>query len=97
MSPLPWTRMRRVYALLGLVKRYGAARVEAVEQACHTALEVDLISVTRLRRLIELATPKQPPEPPAKVIPLSRYLRPAEQYSLPGLDLQPTQDEQGDE
>jgi hypothetical protein len=26
-SPLPWTRMRRVYALLGLVRRYGAARV----------------------------------------------------------------------
>ena len=25
--PLPWTRMRRVYALLGLVRRYGAARV----------------------------------------------------------------------
>jgi hypothetical protein len=23
-SPLPWTRMRRVYALLGLVRRYGA-------------------------------------------------------------------------
>ena len=28
--PLPWTRMRRVYALLGLVKRYGAMRVEAM-------------------------------------------------------------------
>src|SRR5947207_11856095 len=26
--PLPWTRMRRVYALLGLVRRYGPARVE---------------------------------------------------------------------
>ena len=23
---LPWTRMRQVYRLLGLVKRYGAAR-----------------------------------------------------------------------
>ena len=29
-SPLPWTRMRRVYALLGLVRRYGAARVTEV-------------------------------------------------------------------
>ena len=28
-GPLPWTRMRRVYALLlGLVRRYGAARVD---------------------------------------------------------------------
>ena len=29
-SPLPWTRMRRVYALLGLVRRYGATRVTEV-------------------------------------------------------------------
>ena len=34
-SPLPWTRMRRVYALLGLVRRYGAARVT---EACTLAL-----------------------------------------------------------
>ena len=27
-SPLPWTRMRQLYALLGLVQRYGAARVD---------------------------------------------------------------------
>jgi hypothetical protein len=26
-GPLPWTRMRRVCALLGLVRRYGDARV----------------------------------------------------------------------
>ena len=30
-NPLPWTRMRQVYRLLGLVRRYGAERVE---QAC---------------------------------------------------------------
>ena len=27
-SPLPWTRMRQLYMLLGLVKRYGAQRVQ---------------------------------------------------------------------
>ena len=27
--PLPWTKMRQVYALLGLVKRWGPERVEA--------------------------------------------------------------------
>ena len=27
--PLPWTRMRHVFALLGLVKKWGAERVEA--------------------------------------------------------------------
>jgi hypothetical protein len=27
--PLPWTKMRQVYALLGLVKKWGPVRVEA--------------------------------------------------------------------
>ena len=33
--PLPWTKMRQVYALLGLVKKWGAERVDA---ACARAL-----------------------------------------------------------
>jgi hypothetical protein len=33
-DPLPWTRMRAVYRLLGLVRRYGPA---PVEDACRTA------------------------------------------------------------
>ena len=48
-GPLPWTRMRQVYALLGLVKRYGAARVEA---ACELALAAELFDVYRLRRML---------------------------------------------
>ena len=28
-NPLPWTKMRQVYALLGLVKKWGPGRVEA--------------------------------------------------------------------
>jgi Mu transposase-like protein len=79
--PLPWTRMRRVYALLGLVRRYGAARVEA---ACATALAADLLDVHRLRRMLELAgTTGTAAPPPARVLPLARYLRPASQYALP--------------
>jgi len=79
--PLPWTRMRRVYALLGLVRRYGAARVEA---ACATALAADLLDVHRLKRMLELAgtTRTAGPAPP-RVLPLARYLRPASQYALP--------------
>lgn len=76
---LPWTRMRRVYALLGLVKRYGAARVEEV---CRIALEVDLLDVTRLRRMLALATSEPPKPPPGRVVVLSRYLRPAADYAL---------------
>ena len=49
-SPLPWTRMRRVYALLGLVRRYGAARVTEV---CTIALDADMLDVHRLQRMLE--------------------------------------------
>jgi hypothetical protein len=40
--PLPTTKMRRVYALLGLVKRWGAPEVDA---ACAKALEAEAVSV----------------------------------------------------
>lgn len=77
--PLPWTRMRRVYALLGLVKRHGAERVEAV---CTTALAAGMLETRRLQRMLELAAPTAPPPATARVIPLARYLRPAQQYAL---------------
>jgi len=82
-SPLPWTRMRQVRALLSLVGKYGADRVA---EACSTALVFDLIDVRRLQRMLE-----QPPPPattaaaPARatVIPIARYLRDPSQYALP--------------
>jgi transposase len=77
--PLPWTRMRRVYALLGLVKRYGAPRVEEV---CQRALAADLFDVTRLKRMLTLAAPPPAPPLPARVIPLARYLRSPSEYTL---------------
>lgn len=77
--PLPWTRMRRVYALLGLVKRYGAERVEAT---CRIALDVDLLDVTRVRRMLALATSEPPKPPPGRVIAITRFLRPAADYAL---------------
>jgi hypothetical protein len=79
-SPLPWTRMRRVYALLGLVRRYGATRVTEV---CTIALGADMLDVHRVKRMLEQGVPPPPPAPPARVIPLARYLRPATQYKLP--------------
>jgi len=81
-SPLPWTRMRRVYALLGLVRRYGATRVN---ETCETALAADMLDIHRLRRMLEHATPAPVPTASgsARIIPLARYLRPASQYALP--------------
>jgi transposase len=75
---LPWTRMRQAYALLGLVRRYGDARVNT---ACETALAAEMLSVRRLARLLALALPPASP-PPARVLPLARYLRPASHYAL---------------
>ncbi len=79
-GPLPWTRMRRVYALLGLARRYGDARVES---ACATALALEMLDVHRLERMLKLAPPPAPPPPTAKVIPLARFLRPPSQFALP--------------
>jgi transposase len=77
--PLPWTRMRRVYALLGLVKRLGAERVEA---ACAIALAAGMFEIRRLQRMLELAAAPVPATGTARVIPIGRYLRPAKQYAL---------------
>jgi transposase len=72
-DPRPWARMRHVYALLGLVRRLGAARVEA---ACAQANAVDLRDVTRLRRMLEHPTrPLAPPE--TRALPRPRFLRPS--------------------
>jgi transposase len=78
-SPLPWTRMRAVYALLGLAKRYGSVRLE---EACATALDVEMVDVYRLRRLLERAAAAPAPTP-ARVVPLARFLRPVHQFALP--------------
>lgn len=56
-GPLPWTRMRQVYRLLGLVGRYGAERTDA---ACARALEPDVIDVGLVGRMLERATETRP-------------------------------------
>ena len=81
-GPRPWARMRHVYALLGLCKRYGGERVE---EACVVALDAEMFDVRRLERMLQLARDRKEPEDSAKsnVIPIARYLRPTEQYALP--------------
>jgi transposase len=81
-GPLPWTRMRRVYALLGLCRRYGDQRVE---ETCRLALAAEMLDVHRLERMLKqaAATTPAPSTPSPKVIPIARYLRPASQYALP--------------
>jgi hypothetical protein len=77
---LPWTRMRRVYALLGLVRRYGPERVEA---ACRIALAADLDHVRRIERMILCNTP--PPEPTGTASAVaSRFLRLPDHFTFQG-------------
>ncbi len=77
-GPLPWTRMRRVYALLRLVRRYGEARVEA---CCTTALTHRMLNVHRLENMLKHPLP--PPAPaPTRALPPARYLRDPRQYAL---------------
>jgi hypothetical protein len=63
--PLPWTRMRTVYRLLGLVRSYGAGPVEA---ACARALELDVVDVTKIARMLEQAIERAPGAVTAKVV-----------------------------
>jgi transposase len=78
-GPLPWTRMRRVYRLLGLVRRYGADRVEA---ACAKALELEAPDVSLIARIVERAAEHQGlPAPPTPGTPAPlRFARPEQEF-----------------
>ena len=60
--PLPWTKMRQAYALLGLVKKWGPARVEA---ACTSALDHEQVNVGLIGRMLERGTEQAPPLQPS--------------------------------
>lgn len=63
-DPLPWTRMRTVYRLQGLVRRYGAERVE---QACSLSLDLDVVSVNKIASMLERATENTVPALPQAI------------------------------
>jgi transposase len=86
-TDLPWTRMRQVYRLLGLVRRYGPGPVDT---ACQRALEVDVVNVTKIASMLEKATENTPQPPaPAAAAP-ARFARdPAEYRSGTQLTLLP--------
>lgn len=55
-TDLPWAKMRAVYALIGLCRKYGNG---PVEQACAAALELDVVSVPKIRSIVEKGTGAQ--------------------------------------
>jgi hypothetical protein len=76
-DPLPWTRMRAVYRLLGLVRRYGPG---PVDNACGTALDLDVVSVSKIAAMLAKALENTAPVLPAAAgHPAGRFARdPAE-------------------
>ena len=56
--------MRTVYRLQGLVRRYGAERVE---QACSLSLDLDVVSVNKIASMLERATESTAPALPRAV------------------------------
>jgi transposase len=76
-TDLPWTRMRQVYRLLGLVRRYGPGPVDT---ACGRALELDVVSVTKIGSMLEKATENMPAVPARPAAARARFLRDPAEY-----------------
>ncbi|MDP9168520.1 MAG: IS21 family transposase, partial [Actinomycetota bacterium] len=80
---LPWTKMRQVYRLLGLVKRYGAAPTDI---ACGRALDLDVVSVAKIAAMLAKATENTPAPPPraASGLAPARFARDPGEYRTAG-------------
>lgn len=77
--PLPWTKMRQVYRLLGLVKKWGASRVD---EACKRALDAEAIDVSLVSRMLERARESTEPESrPDPVVVQGRFARDPSEFS----------------
>jgi hypothetical protein len=76
-TDLPWTKMRQVYRLLGLVRRYGPGPVDT---ACARALDLDVVSVTKIASMLERATENTPAPPRPAVSATARFARDPAEY-----------------
>ena len=72
----------------------AATARRASPRSAPIALAADMLDVHRLKRMLEQGIVAPPVAPPARVIPLARYLRPATQYALP---LRPAAPSEGEE
>jgi transposase len=87
-GPLPWSRIRHVYRLLHLARRFGGA---AADEACARALELDVVDVMRIQAMLEkglvrrklLSSSPPPQEPTGKVL---RFARDAREFRQGGSD-----------
>ncbi len=79
-NPLPWTKMRQAYRLLGLVKKWGPDKVEL---ACARALESEAVNVNLIARMIERAREaEQASSPPVPPVVKGRFARDASEFAI---------------
>lgn len=77
--PLPWTKMRQVYALLGLVKKWGSDRVET---ACAKAAEAEAFNIGLIGRMLERGNETAPvPVPIQGTLLPGRFARPPTDFA----------------
>ena len=76
-TDLPWTKMRQVYRLLGLARRYGPGPVDT---ACARALDLDVVNVTKIASMLEKATENTTPPPRRVVAAAARFARDPAEY-----------------
>ena len=78
-TPLPWTKMRQVYRLLGLVKKWGSTRVE---QACQRALDAEAVDVNLISRMLERGREATEPDTrPEPVVIQGRFARDPSEFA----------------
>jgi hypothetical protein len=78
--PLPWTKMRQAYRLLGLVKKWGP---EKVDLACEKALEAEAVSVNLIARMIDRATEADEHDvPPPPNVVQGRFARDPAEFAV---------------
>ena len=78
-TPLPWTKMRQVYRLLGLVKKWGPERVEL---ACRRALDAEAVDVNLVSRMLERAREDAEPDArPNPVVIQGRFARDPSEFA----------------
>lgn len=77
--PLPWTRMRTVYRLLGLIKKFGAG---PVDEACRRALECEAVDVGLITRMVERAVDTAPAPEPKGVLVAGRFARDPSEFAV---------------